>query len=379
MSLRRDFVVLDGLRGVAALSIVLFHFHQAAPGLLGGAYLAVDLFFLLSGFVITHAYERRLLEGMSFTAFLRARVIRLWPLLALGCALGIGPFLMKAHTHQRLWLAASIAPNFLLIPSPPGASPERYLFPVDIPAWTLVFEILANLAYAAVVKRLTTRVLVTVCVGLAVLSAGFAGYRGSLGGGDNWNTLFDGFLRVSMSYSAGVLLYRLRPWTWRTPPQLQALISVALMVIMVAGFQLGGWIHPKWAFELLFVLAFSPLIVSAGSALVVTGRLGAFYGALGFASYALYALHDPLASYVTAFGRAAGIVSSVTDPRLICMKVVVVVAAAFLAAYAYDAPLRRWLTERLAGAGGPGQLIAADPAASALRAAPTVEESVEKV
>jgi peptidoglycan/LPS O-acetylase OafA/YrhL len=83
------FDVLDGLRGVAALCILIHHWAQcvgASAGFLGHAYLAVEFFFLLSGFVISNAYEHKLMQAMSFRRFVLIRVIRLYPLLgSSGC------------------------------------------------------------------------------------------------------------------------------------------------------------------------------------------------------------------------------------------------------------------------------------------------------
>src|ERR1700761_6004380 len=76
---------LDGLRGVAAIAVMLHHFRPlTAPWLFAHGYLAVDLFFLLSGFVIAHAYDARFRKGLGVPAFLVIRLIRLWPMIAFG-------------------------------------------------------------------------------------------------------------------------------------------------------------------------------------------------------------------------------------------------------------------------------------------------------
>src|ERR1700754_1815377 len=80
---------LDAMRGVAALSVLLYHWRPQLPWILfGSGYLAVDLFFLLSGFIIAHAYDEKLAKGLGFLDFLALRLMRLCPMLAFGTAIG---------------------------------------------------------------------------------------------------------------------------------------------------------------------------------------------------------------------------------------------------------------------------------------------------
>ena len=84
------FTGLDGLRGLAALAV--FGAHVPDPLLrdaLPGCDLAVDLFFALSGFVLAHAYFERLRKGMGVGTFFKRRVIRLYPLYALGTIISL--------------------------------------------------------------------------------------------------------------------------------------------------------------------------------------------------------------------------------------------------------------------------------------------------
>jgi peptidoglycan/LPS O-acetylase OafA/YrhL len=84
-----SFKMLDGMRGVAAMGVVLYHLSQMLSlHLFRAGYLAVDIFFCLSGFVIAHAYERRLLGGLSPLRFAAIRFARFFPLIALGIGWG---------------------------------------------------------------------------------------------------------------------------------------------------------------------------------------------------------------------------------------------------------------------------------------------------
>src|SRR5579863_2770853 len=78
---KRRFLGLDGLRGICAITVMLGHCELLfRPGVVVcHSYLAVDMFFMLSGFVISASYDRRFEEGLSTRAFLAARLKRLTP------------------------------------------------------------------------------------------------------------------------------------------------------------------------------------------------------------------------------------------------------------------------------------------------------------
>ena len=102
--MKRHFEVLDGLRGTAAFAVVLFHifewlFPRYADNPLRHAYLAVDFFFMLSGFVIGYAYDDRW-PKMKIGEFLRTRLIRLHPLVLLGVAIGVFGLLVRPVSRR---------------------------------------------------------------------------------------------------------------------------------------------------------------------------------------------------------------------------------------------------------------------------------------
>lgn len=136
------FVTLDGLRGLAAVAVVLFHTPELfGPGLFPAAgYLAVDFFFTLSGFVLAFAYQARLDKGLPTGQFLRVRIARLYPLYLLSLLVGIsGAFLQGAfrvHASGAIMLAAACLGLFLL---PVAGTPTGYIFPYNQPAWSVFF------------------------------------------------------------------------------------------------------------------------------------------------------------------------------------------------------------------------------------------------
>lgn len=160
---RTFFVALEGFRGLAALLVMAFHFammldvERGTAASLPHAELAVDFFFVLSGFVIAHAYESGLLVGGSLGRFALRRVLRLMPLLVAGALIGLGAILLQSLLGQphlnRTLAACSFLFSILFLPTPPGLAPlTGKLFALDIPAWSLSLELLTNIGYAAVVR-----------------------------------------------------------------------------------------------------------------------------------------------------------------------------------------------------------------------------------
>lgn len=160
--------LFDGLRGTAALLVVGMH---AAPrteaNWVPGGNLAVDFFFLLSGFVIAHAYERKLLAGMTLASFAALRIARLYPVYAMGVALGIAG-LLRDHFDfpMRASGSAIVAAsgfNAVMLPAPFGF---EALFPTNFVAWSLFVEMMVNMLYGALLFWLRSRwlwLLVGIC------------------------------------------------------------------------------------------------------------------------------------------------------------------------------------------------------------------------
>src|SRR6187402_3617673 len=101
---KQHFEILDGLRGVAAIAVVTFHFMEWAisdysKNFIGHGFLAVDFFFCLSGFVIAYAYDDRM-KQLKPGPFLIRRLIRLHPLVVIGSVLGLITFLFDPFGGQ---------------------------------------------------------------------------------------------------------------------------------------------------------------------------------------------------------------------------------------------------------------------------------------
>ena len=331
----RAYRTLDGLRGVAALIVVTRHARDVVPSdLCPESFLAVDLFFLLSGFVVALAYEQRLLAGRSVLGFMKTRLIRLYPLYVLGIGLGLAARVVSGGASNAGFLIQATVIGLLMLPAVPplpmGSST------LNGPTWTLAPELLVNLVYAALVRQLNRRALWTiVALGAAGLVASEAAY-GTLDGG--WSV--DRFpllaARLAFSFFLGVAMYRSRP-----PRRVGALAAWA----SVAALGLSLAIHPPEAVRRLFELGAVILVFPAIVAVAVRrepGRVGrAAFGFLGLVSYAVYVLHRPLgalAGVALARLHAAGPTSATAAAFLVA-----IVLTAALADKLYDQPVRRWL------------------------------------
>src|ERR1700678_2635783 len=175
---KEHFEVLDGLRGSAAFLIVIFHVFNYSFGFRGPfalvhhAYLAVDFFFALSGFVVAYAYDDRWTR-MSVLQFFRIRLIRLHPLVLIGATLGLlgyllDPFSKMMNRGPLSMLLLAYLTCLLLLPSPPVAGRHNESQALNGPAWSLMQEYLGNIAYALVLRRLRT-VTLAIILGLSGL------------------------------------------------------------------------------------------------------------------------------------------------------------------------------------------------------------------
>ncbi len=299
----RELATLDGLRGIAAFAVALMHFSALAPH----AYLAVDLFFVLSGFVLEHAYGARLAGGWPPLRFMARRIRRLYPLYAVSlllCVAAVGGALLLGRGSGWTWgrLLPAAAAGAVMAPF---WSPTGFLYPLNFPAWTLLAELLANLAYALAYRRLTVRVLTVWTVAFALILAALAGRQGSLNAGDLWPTAYVGLARVAFAFPAGVLLRRLiAPGA---APSLPAWAGAAVLPAAAVALYGSGLGLPAWAWDLPIALIAWPALIAVGARAEVSGILRPAAIALGAVSYGAYVTAIPLFVGVHAVLRSRGL------------------------------------------------------------------------
>lgn len=336
----RHYLALDGLRGIAALAVVSFHASEyfRLPVQPGHAYLAVDFFFMLSGFVIAHAYDSRLHGSVGVARFMAVRLIRLEPLVLLGVALGTGAYLLHGGIGlARVFLTA--AANALLLPSPFLLTVRPWAFPLDTPLWSLAFEIWINLLYALSFHALTRRSL-----GLALaLGAGFVLAASLTHGGLNigfaWQDFWLGGARVFFPFIMGIVLSRYASAsTWR-PAWAHALCLPLLLCLCGPGIG-GGW------YDAAAVLVFFPALLFAASRAPASRRLDPLWRWLGRLSYPVYVVHYPFVAVVSNMLKRAH-AGPATAWAWAGATILLVLMFAALADKYYDAPVRAWASRRL--------------------------------
>lgn len=329
---------IDAMRGVAAIFVLIGH----AAVLLGlphipRFWLAVDLFFLISGYVLGAIYEPRFRAGLSVRDFLVARLVRLYPLYLLGLAIGLlGGGLALALGKGQLSLAqfgTTALTGLFMLPSPTWSADDS-LFPLNFPAWSLFFELCANLVLALGWRRLTQPVLVAIVIASGIAIA----VSGSTGNGQDWGSFWWGFPRVGFSFFLGVLLQRRRrAATGRSPI---AWLAVATIVLLLA-VKLPG----AFAFDLLTIFVAFPLLVWFAAS--VEPPRPPIASALGALSYPLYVIHVPLLSLVTRGVIFTGQRPEALAPWIGLATMAALCGAALWLDRAYDGPVRRRASARL--------------------------------
>lgn len=360
---KNHYAILDGLRGVAALFVVAFHLFEAyaqnnpQKQIINHGYLAVDFFFLLSGFVVAYAYDDRW-GRMSALGFFKRRLMRLQPMVIMGSLIGAALFAFQDYSIFPKFPSTSpfhvlvvMALGLVMIPLPKSADVRGWdeIYPLNGPAWSLFYEYVANALYALGVRKLSNRSLgaLVALSAIALIYLAVLGPRGDLIGG--WALdppgIQIGLSRVMFPFFAGVLLMRLGG---RLQIPSAFTISSALLIVALCLPRFGGTDH-LWVnglYDAACVILLFPLIVAIGAgermADGASVRIARFFGAL---SYPLYITHYPLIYIYTGW---------VVDRKIPARQGAVVGVGVFVAAvtlaYAclklYDEPVRRRLAGR---------------------------------
>lgn len=349
--LPNNFVLLDGLRGLGAMLVLVGHtMPYWGPFWAPSGAVIVDLFFLLSGFVIAFSYEPKFARGLGAREFMLHRVVRLYPLYLLGtllgfvalCAMTIG----DADGGGRSFAyALQLVPQLFMLPAPEAmGSPDMYS--LNVPAWTLFFELIVNLAYVLAFRWLRdTRVLLGVVLVCAAGLSATVFALGRIDAGSDWATFWAGFGRAGFGFFAGVLAYRLQgsPRETQRPASRKAfvvLVAIPLACFMPATPEL----RPVVDLFLAVVLGI-PLLWVAQSMAPPTRYSGLFTTG-GRISYAIYILHQPLREVAERITWRSPILLE-TAPLGGVAILVTVLAMAWLAERFYDRPVRRWIVARL--------------------------------
>ena len=360
---KSHYEILDGLRGVAAVTVVIFHiFETYSDGnhlkqIINHGYLAVDFFFLLSGFVVAYAYDDRWAR-MTQWEFLKRRLIRLQPMVIAGSVIGAALFyfgsgpvfpLIQATPGWKVLLYMIV--GFTLIPVLPSMDIRGWqeMHPLDGPAWSLFFEYIANILYALGLRKLSRRALAVLVFfsGVFLTHLAVTSPHGDVIGG--WavdaRQLHIGFARLLFPFFAGMLLMR----TGKRLHVRGAFAVCSLLLVAVLAFPRVGGTHHLWVngvYDSFAIIVLFPVIVAMGAGDRVTGAFSArtckFLGGL---SYPLYITHYPLI-YIYTASVGENKVPPAQGAVWGALLLVTAVTLGYACLKLYDEPVRAWLGRR---------------------------------
>lgn len=366
--------LLDGLRGVAAILVLIYHIFEGfafaestngeGSGLittLNHGHIAVDFFFILSGFVISYAYDDRW-GKMSLGGFFKRRLIRLHPMLIMGAVVGVISFLLtgcqqwSGEVTPISWVMIALLLTIFMVPALPGLPYEvrgnGEMFPLNGPMWSLFFEYIGNILYALVIRRLSTKLLAVLTAILGVLHAWI--FVGDLSGYDSvgigWTidtiNFWGGLVRMLFPFSMGMLLAR----TFK-PREVKGAFwicsAMLIAVFAVPYIAKSGTISLNSLYEVVCIAVIFPFIVWLGACGKggdnYTGRINNFLGEL---SYPLYIVHYPI-MYIFYKWLIENRCYTLGDTLgLSALVVLSSVALAYACLKLYDEPVRKWLARK---------------------------------
>lgn len=366
--------LLDGLRGVAAILVLFYHIfegfsfaelqNKAGDGIittLNHGHIAVDFFFILSGFVISYAYDDRW-KKMSTWQFFKRRLIRLHPMLIMGAVIGFLAFAFVGFERwdgtaaPAGWVMTALLLTMFMIPAVPGIPYEvrgnGEMFPLNGPTWSLFFEYIGNILYALFMRRISTKLLTVFTVLLGIAHAWF--FIGNISGYDmigvGWTidevNFWGGLVRMLFPFSMGMLLAR----TFK-PRKIKGafwICSITLTVLFSVPYIAStGSISLNSLYEFVCIALLFPVIVwigacgSAGSG--ITSKANRI---LGDISYPLYIVHYPImyVFYAWLIEKKYYTLGDCWETAL--LVVISSILLAFLCLKFYDEPVRRWLGKK---------------------------------
>lgn len=358
--------LLDGLRGVAALFVIWYHVFEAfatSPldqGLNHG-YLAVDFFFILSGFVVGYAYDDRWKTTMDTKNFFKRRLIRLHPMVVMGAVLGAITFCIQGSVQ---WDGTKVAMsmvmlalllNLFLIPAVPGTGPEvrgnGEMYPLNGPSWSLFFEYIGNILYALFIRRLSTKALTVVVAVAGVGLASFAifNFSGFHHLGVGWTlvgyNLIGGFLRMFFAFSIGLLMSRnFKPVHIRGAFWICSLVIISLLSVPYIGGTESPWMNG--IYDSVCTIIIFPMLVYLGASGKTTDKSSAkVCKFLGDISYPVYIVHYPIMYlfYAWIFSEKLTFAETWHVALIVFFGNILL---AYLCLKLYDEPVRRWLSKK---------------------------------
>ena len=344
--MKPHYPILDGLRGTAAILVVIFHLFEAyypvyAKHPMHHGYLAVDFFYLLSGFVIGYAYDDRW-GRMSIKDFIKIRLIRLHPLVILGVAIGaicfwFDPYIDPVNHVGILKLIGVMLIGFTLLPSPDlrGWGETHSL---NGPCWSLLQEYIANLIYALFGRKMSKVVLWVIVIISGIGLTYIANWNGDVAKGWDYKFFWIAVVRMMFPFFAGLLLFRTGKLI-RIPMAYMVCSLILILLFSLPTYKYNGF------YEAACIIIAFPLIVAAGAGGQISGRWAKLCRFSGAISYPIYILHYPFIYIYTEWIYIKKPVPAHIFPIALALLFFFILLAWAAFKY-YDEPVRAWLKQK---------------------------------
>lgn len=367
------YALLDGLRGVAAILVLFYHIFEGfsfaeitngdGDGIirtLNHGHIAVDFFFILSGFVLSYAYDDRW-KKMNTWQFFKRRLIRLHPMLIMGAVIGTIAFAFVGFekwdgaTTPTGWIMIALLLTMFMIPAVPGVPYEvrgnGEMFPLNGPAWSLFFEYIGNIIYALAIRRLSTKILTILTIVLGCIHAWF--FIGNVSGYDmvgvGWTidsaNFWGGLIRMLFPFTMGMLIAR----TFK-PRKVKGafwICSIALVALFAVPYiPSAGEISLNSLYEVICIAFVFPFIVWLGACGICGEKTAKASKLLGEISYPLYIVHYPIMYIFYAWLIEKKYYNLHDSWEAVLLVVFSSILLAFLCLKLYDEPVRRWLSRK---------------------------------
>ena len=364
---------LDGLRGVAAILVLFYHIFEGfsfaeitngdGDGIirtLNHGHIAVDFFFILSGFVLSYAYDDRW-KKMNTWQFFKRRLIRLHPMLIMGAVIGTIAFAFVGFekwdgaTTPTGWIMIAMLLTMFMIPAVPGVPYEvrgnGEMFPLNGPAWSLFFEYIGNIIYALAIRRLSTKILTILTIVLGCIHAWF--FIGNVSGYDmvgvGWTidsaNFWGGLIRMLFPFTMGMLIAR----TFK-PRKVKGafwICSIALVALFAVPYiPSAGEISLNSLYEVICIAFVFPFIVWLGACGICGEKTAKASKLLGEISYPLYIVHYPIMYIFYAWLIEKKYYNLHDSWETVLLVISSSILLAFLCLKLYDEPVRRWLSRK---------------------------------
>ncbi len=344
--MKPHYPILDGLRGTAALLVVIFHLLEGYFPVMGNhpmhhGYLAVDFFFMLSGFVVGYAYDDRW-GRMSMTDFFKIRVVRLHPLVVLSIIVGaiafwFDPFSSTNQQASLLKLIGVMLIGFTLFPHPDirGWGETHSL---NGPLWSLLQEYIANLIYAVFGQKMSKIVLWALVIVSGAVLTGVSVWHKDLATGWGYDTFWIAVVRMMFPFFGGLLLFRTGQ-----------LIRIPMAYVVCSLALIGLFCFPTYSFngfyEAAVIIVAFPIIIAMGAGGQISGRWAKICNFSGAISYPIYILHYPFIYIYTEWIAIQKPAPTQIFP-IAAGLLLFFILLAYFALKLYDEPTRAWLKNR---------------------------------